>query len=159
MTYDYKEVLLHMEYRGMLNLIVSDKLISIPVVITHKELDVDAEITIKALYLEKEYLGKGKSLDWADAFADLQRTLPHNVKIQCCMTCKYGTLCPYGNLPNYVLCSQAVMINSKDDVIDWLAEMTEVKEIEKSACGYCEKFEFSNENDYTYNDYFYYLKH
>ena len=89
----------------------------------------------------------------------LQKTLPHNVKIQCCMTCKHGTLCPYGNLPNYILCSHAVMINSKDDVIDWLAEMTDVKEIEKSACGYCEKFEFSNENDYTYNDYFYYLKH
>ena len=147
-----------MEYRGFLNLSVLGELISVPVVIKHKELSVDAEIVIKIEYNDTTYSGTGKSLEWTDAFANLQKALPSDVNIQCCMTCKHGTLCPYGNIPNYILCSKNTVINDKDDVIDWL-DKADVNSIKKSSFDCCKKYAASNENDYTYNDYLYYLNH
>lgn len=147
-----------MEYQGFLNLSVLGDLIAVPIVITHKELEVDAEVVIRIEYKENTYLGTGKNIEWTDAFANLQKTLPDGVNIQCCMTCKHGTLCPYGNIPNCVLCSKNTVINDKDDVIDWL-DKVDAKDIKKSSFGYCEQYAASNESDYTYNDYLYYLNH
>ena len=62
-----------MEYRGFLNLSVFCKLIAVPIVITHKELNVDAEVVIKIEYKDNTYLGIGKSFEWTDAFANLQK--------------------------------------------------------------------------------------
>ena len=147
-----------MEYRGFLNLSVFCKLIAVPIVITHKELNVDAEVIIKIEYKENTYLGTGKSLEWTDAFANLQKALPDGVNIQCCMTCKHGTLCPYGNIPDYILCSKDSVIDNKDDVIGWL-DKVEVEDIKKSSLDLCEQYDASNEKAYTYNDYLYYLNH
>ena len=147
-----------MEYRGFLNLSVLGKLIAVPIVITHNELNVDAEVIIKIEYKENTYLGTGKSLEWTDAFAGLQKALPDGVNIQCCMTCKHGTLCPYGNIPDYILCSKDSVIDNKDDVIDWL-DKVEVEDIKKSSLDLCEQYDASNEKAYTYNDYLYYLNH
>lgn len=146
-----------MEYRGFLNLSVLDNLIAVPIVITHKELEAGAEVVIRIEYKENTYLGIGKSLEWTDAFANLQNSLPDDVKIQCCMTCRHGTLCPYGNIPNRILCTKNAVIRNKDDVVNWLDKVDE-KDIKKSSFGCCEKYDASNENDYTYNDYLYYLK-
>ena len=147
-----------MDYRGFLNLSVLGELIAVPIVLTHKELNVGAKIVIKIKYKENTYTGTGKNLEWTDAFANLQKALPDGVNIQCCMTCKHGTLCPYGNIPNYIFCSKNVVINDKNDVIEWL-DKANVEDIKKSSLGLCEQYEASNENDYTYNDYFYYLNH
>ena len=147
-----------MEYRGFLNLSVLGEIIAVPIVVTHKELDVDVEVIIRVEYKEKTYSGVGKDIEWTDAFANLQKALPDGVSIQCCMTCKHGTLCPYGNIPNYILCSKNVVINDKCGVIDWLDKVN-VESVKKSSFGCCEQYDASNENDYTYNDYFYYLNH
>ena len=147
-----------MEYRGFLNLSAFGELIDVPVVVTHKELNVGAEVVIEIVYRENTYIGIGKSLDWADAFANLQRSLPDGVSIQCCMTCKHGTMCPYGNIPDYILCSKNAVINNKDDVIDWLDKVG-ARDNKKSSFEYCEQYDASNEKYYTYNDYLYYLNH
>ena len=52
-----------MEYRGFLNLSALGDLIAVPIVITHKELNADAEVVIKIEYKENTYLGTGKSLE------------------------------------------------------------------------------------------------
>ena len=106
-----------MDYRGFLNLSVLGELIAVPIVITHKELNDGAEVVIKIEHKENTYLGTGKNLEWTDAFANLQKALPDGVNIQCCMTCKHGTLCPYGNIPNYILCSKNVVINDKEKTL------------------------------------------
>ena len=147
-----------MEYRGFLNLSVLGDLIAVPIVITHKETEVDAEVIIKVEYKDKTYSGTGTNLEWTDSFANLQKTLPNGVNIQCCMTCKYGTLCPYGNIPNYILCSNNAIINDKNDIINWLNKVN-VDSVKKSSFGCCEKYDASNKNEYTYNDYLYYLNH
>ena len=147
-----------MEFKGFLKLYAGGELIAAPIVIMHKESENEAEVGIRTEYQEKTYSGIGKNLDWTDAFANLQKALPDDVKIHCCMTCRYGTLCPYGCIPNYILCSENAAIKSDSDVIDWLDKVDE-NSIKRSSFGYCEKYCSANENDYTYNDYLYYLNH
>ena len=60
LKYKDEEVLRKMEYRGFLNLSVLGKLIAVPIVITHNELNVDVEVIIKIEYKENTYLGTGK---------------------------------------------------------------------------------------------------
>lgn len=43
----------------------------------------------------EDYLG-------VDTFADLQRRLPKEIKLKCCLTCKHGNMCPVGNLYNEI---------------------------------------------------------
>ena len=148
-----------MEYRGLLNLSVLGDTIVVPIVVIHKELESGVEVVIKIEFQERTYVGTGKNIEWTDAFANLQKTLPDGVKIQCCMTCRHGTLCPYGNIPDYILCSKNAEINNKDDVIDWFDKVDDVTKIEKSSFCCCETYNASNENNYTYNDYLYYLNH
>ena len=109
-------------------------------------------------YLGKEYRGTGKSLEWKDAFADLQKKLPDGVRLKCCLTCRHGTLCPYGNIPNYVLCSKPETITSKDDVITWLYEVDDIEPMERNSFQSCEHFIFADEEHFTYNDFLYYLR-
>ena len=45
-----------MEYRGFLNLSALGDLIAVPIVITHKELNVGAEVVIKIEYKDNTYL-------------------------------------------------------------------------------------------------------
>jgi HAD superfamily hydrolase (TIGR01509 family) len=144
-------------YREKINLLVKGESVEIPIKVTHKEDAAAAEITVKIEYLGKEYHGTGKSLEWTDAFADLQKNLPDGVRLQCCLTCRHGTLCPYGNIPNYVLCSKSETITSKDDVIDWLYEMDDIEPMKRNSFQNCEHFIFADEEHFTYNDFEYYL--
>ena len=57
-----------------------------------------SEITL--CYNGNEYKGNGTDYLWTDTFADLQRKLPNDVKLACCMTCRHGNMCPYGNTEN-----------------------------------------------------------
>ena len=60
--------------------------------------------------------GYGKDYLWADAFADLQKNLPNNVKMRCCMTCRHGNMCPVGNKPGELFCTKDVSITQKSDL-------------------------------------------
>ena len=145
------------QYSEKIQLLVSGEEMEAPIFLTHKENAIDTEITVKMEYLGKEYVGRGKSLEWTDAFADLQKKLPSDVQLKCCLTCRHGTLCPYGNIPNYILCSRSETIESKDDVIDWLYR-TDVEPMKRSSFQSCAHFAFADEKYYTYNDFLYYLK-
>ncbi len=144
------------QYSGVLKLIVSGKEIEAPYELSHTRCGVDANINIRVEYSGKEYTVHGISPEWTDALANLQKALPDDVTIKCCLSCRYGTLCPYGNIPNYVLCSHSVKIRDKLDVIDWL-DTVNVDEIERSSFDDCADFQSAGKNHYTYNDYAYYL--
>ena len=146
------------QYNEKMKLLVSGEETEAPILLTHKENAITTEITVKMEYLGKEYSGTGQWIDWTDAFADLQKKLPDGVWLKCCLTCKHGTLCPYGNIPNHVLCSRAETINSKDDVIDWLYRMDDIEPIKRSSFQSCEHFVFADEEHFTYNDFAYYLR-
>ena len=114
-------------------------------------------IEINVTYNGVLYQGNGTNYLWEDAFADLQNKLPHNIKLACCMTCRHGNMCPYGNSENQLFCTKDLLINSKDDIIKLFETYPEAERIVASV-DYCDDFIYQSDVYYTYNDYLYYLQ-
>ena len=118
--------------------------------------DADPDETVSELtYGNSVYIGKGKDYLYTDAFADLQAKLPENVFICSCMTCRFGTMCPFGDIPGLLFCTKEHPVRNKDGVISLWSEGA--KPPETSAFGFCDSFAFQDEDHCTYNDYFYCL--
>ena len=129
--------------------------VSVPIQICYTNDDV--EITVS--YNDTEYFAKGKDHLWVDAFADLQAKLPSNTQLACCMTCRHGNMCPYGNKENQLFCTKDVQLTSKDDVIELMYYKGHASffEREVSSIHCCDDFIYQSEDSYTYNDYLYHL--
>ena len=130
--------------------------ISLPVKISYT--DNEVEITLK--YNNIEYCGTGSDHLWVDAFADLQRKLPHGIFLACCMTCRHGNMCPYGNKENQLYCTKDVLITSKDSVIELMHDKgyDSFFKREVSSIHCCDDFIYQSNDCYTYNDYLYQLQ-
>lgn len=46
----------------------------------------------------------------------LQKSLPSNINLECCQSCRHGNFCPYGDSDNEIFCFKDIVINSKHDV-------------------------------------------
>ena len=90
-----------------------------PIKITYEDTEVitvpKSEITL--IYNGVEYSGSGSDYLSTDTLADLQIKLPEDVKLACCMTCRHGNMCPYGNLENELFCTKELIITSKEDML------------------------------------------
>ena len=130
--------------------------VSVPIQICYT--NVDVEITVS--YNDTEYCAKGKDHLWVDAFADLQAKLPSNTQLACCMTCRHGNMCPYGNKENQLYCTKDVLLNSKDDVIELMDDKGYDSFFERavSSINYCDNFVYQSDDCYTYNDYLHHLQ-
>jgi hypothetical protein len=106
----------------------------------------------------KEYWGHGRDYLWIDAFADLQRQLPDGVLLTCCLTCRYGNLCPVGNDKNEVFCTKDVLITQKSDLFFYTEDEVERTKRLKQYCNLCADYQPQADEYYTYNDYLYFLK-
>lgn len=115
-------------------------------------------VEINLTYNGVLYQGKGADYLWVDAFADLQNKLPYDTKLACCMTCRHGNMCPYGNKENQLFCTKDVIIASKDDMIELIDNTDLFVERAVSSIQYCDSFSYQSDDYYTYNDYLYYLK-
>lgn len=135
--------------------------------ITCREKDPDTEdesvpyltVSVGVTYKGKEIWAQGTDYLWVDAFANLEKRLPDGVAIKCCMTCRHGNMCPYGNWPGELFCTKDLIIGSKDDMIDLFDKEDEnTMDLRKrkvtDSCGeYCHQ----SWDYYTYNDYLYYV--
>lgn len=138
-------------------LMTPDGEINVYAFISVNEESCNIKISIK--FQGKEICGWGKDYLWADAFADLQKQLPKGVLLKCCMTCRHGNMCPYGNTPGKLYCTKDVIITSKDDMCG-LFDRTEYRETEARARGcfdICDDYQQQCWDYYTYNDYLYEL--
>ena len=108
-------------------------------------------------YNNTVYRGRGTWFLYTDALADLQVNLPENVSICCCLTCRHGNMCPYGNGPDQLWCTKDIIINSKKDMC-LLFEDDDCDSRMVSPFGYCGCFSYQNNEDYTYNDFRYDLQ-
>ncbi len=133
--------------------------ISVPVEITYedKEAITNPKSQISLIYGGVEYVGNGTDYLWTDTLADLQRKLPKNIKIACCMTCCHGNMCPYGDEENMLFCTKDLSINSKEDMIRLFDETDPLRERTVASFDYCDDFDFQCDDCYTYNDYLYWL--
>ena len=128
--------------------------VSVPIQICYT--NVDVEITVS--YNDTEYCAKGKDHLWVDAFADLQAKLPSNTQLACCMTCRHGNMCPYGNRENQLFCTRDLVISSKGDMIDLFNNTDPYAERVVSSIKYCEVFIYQSKHSYTYSDFLYHLE-
>ncbi len=127
--------------------------ISAPVKISYT----DNEVEIIVKYNNIEYRGTGRDLLWVDAFADLRRKLPHGTFLACCMTCRHGNMCPYGNKENRLFCTKDLDIKSKEDMLELFDNADPIAERAVLSIGHCDDFVCQTEDFYTYNDYLYRL--
>lgn len=116
----------------------------------------ESEITLT--YNGIQYRGKGTDYIWVDTFADLQHQLPEGMQLACCMTCRHGNTCPYGDETNIIFCTKDLKISSKRDMCEVFDRQDAFGKREVCAYGYCNDFVYQTEDYYTYSDYLYILR-
>ena len=145
--------------RGKVPLLTSNGKTMVPIEITYDDSEAIANLQseITLLFNEIEYKGYGVDYLWIDTLADLQMKLPKDVKLACCMTCRHGNMCPYGNEENQLICTKGITITSKEDMLDLFDQTDPFEERAVASLDFCEDFVYQSDDYYTYNDYFYQL--
>ena len=115
----------------------------------------DFTLTVSLTINGVNYVGYGKNCDIDEPLADLQSRLPDGVFIKCCVTCQYGSFCPYGSDGDNMLCIFPETISDKLDLVDLMAKD---KYIIKNFSDCCENFTPANDEAYSYNSFLHYLK-
>lgn len=130
--------------------------ITVPVQIVYDDSNTRVlESEISLIYNGIEYKGSGKDYLWTDTLADLELKLPQDVRIACCMTCRHGNMCPFGNKVNELTCTKDLIIGSKRDMCDLFDQTDSFEKRAVPAFAFCEDFVYQSEDYYTYNDYLY----
>lgn len=138
-----------------ITLISPSEKVTVPMQISYNDDEdaIDSVSKISLVYKYIEYQGSGTDYLWVDTFVDLQRKLPDDVKIACCMTCQHGNMCPYGNATNELYCTKGLLFNNKMDVCN-LFDSTEVySQMKVFSYNYCDNFVYQSDKYYTYNDF------
>lgn len=133
-----------------------NNIICVPMDILIKQHGENIKIRLEVNYNGKEYVGVGYGEE--DVFVNLQKNLPSNVTLLCCMTCAYGNLCPFGNVFGEVYCTKNNPINNKQELIELFSDEKLINNLKVLSEDYCNNFKEQNKNDYTYNDYNYLLE-
>ncbi len=115
-------------------------------------------MTIKTTFEGKEITAVGTHYPFEDVYADLQNKLPENVRLICCVACRYGNLCPVGNAPNEVFCTRNEIITCKSDLFSYTEDENERRKRSRHFTDCCEGFCPQEEDFYTYSDSRSYLK-
>lgn len=132
---------------------------AVPIQISYDDSEdaVNPESEINLSYNNMLYRGKGTDYLWTDTFADLQSKLPQDIKLACCMTCRYGNMCPYGNTENQLFCTKDLTITCKEDMCSLFDNTNPFEERAVASFAYCDNFVYQKDDCYTYNDYLYQL--
>ncbi len=115
-------------------------------------------VSVGIKYGAKEFWGYGKDYLWTDAFAELQKKLPEDVKIQCCLTCRHGNMCPVGNVPGELFCTKDVVITQKSDLFFYTEDEFERANRSRDCTNICENYQEQTNEYFTYNDYLFHFE-
>jgi hypothetical protein len=83
----------------------------------------------------------------------LQKSLPEGVKIKCCLSCRHGNFCPYGNKNDEIYCLKNDSPKNKLDVCDLLNGDKDLTAKRKDVSFICPDYREASEGHYAYNDY------
>ncbi|MBQ9745776.1 MAG: hypothetical protein IJW21_03020 [Clostridia bacterium] len=128
-----------------------------PLTVTMEEKKIGADVKAEITLCGKKFEGRGTWLDWGDAFAALQKSLPGGYSLKCCLACRHGNMWIYGRVPNLIFCMHGKKVDDKDDLIGFFGSDEEA-ETERKATDVCENFAPQSKDFYTYNDYLYCLE-
>ena len=124
----------------------------------HEDMDMVTSMTLRTTYQRKEIVATGTVWPFDDAYSELQRKLPENVQIKCCVACRHGNQCPYGNAPDEVFCTKDVIVRNKMDACFYTSEDDEADRRSRHFSDACDDFCPQNEETFTYSTYLYFLK-
>ena len=133
-------------------------IVPIEIIYDDNEVLASPKSEISLLYDGIEYRGNGADYLWTDTLADLQTKLPEDVKFACCMTCRHGNMCPYGNIENQLFCTKDIKITGKADMCDLFDQTDPFEKRVVASFDYCDDFIYQSDDYYTYNDYLYQLE-
>lgn len=119
-------------------------------------LEADESMAIGVTYKDKEFWGHGKDHLLTKIIADIQKQLPKDVLIKCCLTCRHGNTCPFCNYDEEIFCTKELVINSKNDVCD-LFGGTYPEHLVMKYTDICPDYKPQSKEHYTYNGYLYYF--
>ena len=148
-----------MTIRDHVTLLLPTGATTVPVQITYDDGE-DAACTVKITltYDGTPYEGSGAEYLWEDAFADLQDRLPQGVRIACCMTCRHGNMCPYGNVADQLFCTKEQGVTSKTELAELFDNTELFTEGAVRSTDHCDDFAYRSDEHYAYNDFLYFLK-
>lgn len=123
------------------------------------ELQKGPTVNVGVKYNGKQLWGYGSEYLWEDAFANVQKQLPNGVLLKCCITCRHGNMCPFGNEPGELFCTKDLVVNSKEDMCNLFSnyETSGIYEKAKNVADSCDAYCPQSKDYFTYNDYLYYL--
>ena len=112
-----------------------------------------SKVAVTLTYDGTQYQGYGRDYFWVESFGHQKKKLPDGVRLKCCLNCRHGNMCPYGNPPGEVFCTKGTTISSKDDMISYIDNNPEWHEQNRFYTDVCDDFEEQTDDYYTYNDY------
>lgn len=85
---------------------------------------------------------------------NLQKSLPKNMELMCCQSCRNGNFSPYGDVDNEIFCLKDIIIEDKNDVLDFFIINSELaKNRSRKLLYYCSDYQAILESQYyTYNN-------
>lgn len=137
------------------NFLVDGILRLLPTVMFYEQSD-DEEI--QDIYFELntgEYFIKSKvCADFEYAIKYLQKSLPSNIDLACCQSCRHGNFCPYGDNDNEIFCFKDIEIKNIHEVCLYFSDnSTIIIERKRNLLDFCTDYKpISHNNFYTYND-------
>lgn len=81
-----------------------------------------------------------------------------DVTIQCCLTCKHGNFCPFGNTPGEIFCMKDIQVTTKSNLFFYTVDDRERTSRLRTSTYVCADYQMQTEEYFTYNDYLYYIK-
>lgn len=89
-----------------------------------------------------------------DAIVYLQSVLPQNISLVCCMSCRHGNFCTYGNNDDEIFCLKGFTPKNKSDVCDLFSNhFNLIKEKSRRFLDFCKEYApIDDATYYTYND-------
>ena len=114
-------------------------------------------MSITLTYDGKKYWSNSVCHTWEAAFAALGKSLPDGVKVKCCVTCRHGNFCPFGNKSGEIFCLKTFAPKNKSDVCDFMNNDEVYYAGSRFISDFCSDYKEQSEDYYSYNSYLYYM--
>lgn len=113
----------------------------------------DPTVSIVLQFDHREFDGHGTDYLWIDAFANLQKSLPDGVTLKCCLSCRHGNQCPFGNFANEIFCTQDVQLSEMSDLYHYVEDWEERDKRSRHYTYVCKNYQEQTDDCIIYNDY------
>ena len=107
---------------------------------------------VRLVYDGEEYAERDGDEFYINQLVRIQKRLPDSVKIACCMTCRHGNECVYGNIPGEYYCFKDLRFSCKNDLLPYMTpERLEARR--RDFAFVCNVWQPQSKEYFTYNEF------